>query len=1790
MSEQIDGAKDILGGSITRYTLNTSTPNQAVIRKIIAGAGISIESSGVDAGTGDVIISVNLSGTGSGGSNTGGGGSGSGGSGSSNVGTVTSVNMTTPVGLTVVGNPITTAGTLMLSLSDGYTIPLISDVNKGIDAFNKKIVSVSYNTTTGQLTLNQNDTGTLTTNITLNPFTTSNLTEGSNLYYTDTRARAAISLTVTGNSGAATYSNTTGVLNIPTYTLSGLGGQPLSANLTSLSGLTYTAVSFVKMTAAGTFALDTNVYITGNQTITLSGDISGSGSTSITTTIGANKVTLSMLAQIATARFLGRTTAGTGNVESLTATQATALLDLFSTTAKGLVPVSTGGTTNFLRADGTWAAPSGGGGGSSGTTTNPVTFNNSGSGNSSGITFDGSAAVTVSYNTIGAQQASSVLSGLAALSYVSGSPFVKMTGAGTFSLDTTTYLTGNQTITLTGNVTGSGTTSIATTIANGVVTNAMLVNSSFNIGTTSISLGRASAAQTLTGVSIDGNSGTVTDGVYITGSYANPAWITSLAWSKITGAPAFLTAESDTLATVTGRGATTSTPIVLQGSLAAWNATTPGTANGGLHLGAASATTDFGPAITFGARDSASGTTAQAGIYVISGGNFGTIMYIATTDAYATGSKTAISISNGGVVNFVRSRPTALGNTIWDSGNLTNLNQLTNGPGYITSSASITGAAARLTSRDIRTIAPNSESASELRFGFTSWANNNTAPYADFLHLRSYLDGSGGNDNLVLFRKDAIGMRIYQQSFGSTTAYSNFVDVLHSANYTSYSPTLTGTGASGTWSINVTGTAGSETLATVTGRGASTSTAVVFNGNVSIGTTATLSFGSSTRQMLNLWSTEYGLGVQSGTLYYRSNSRFSWHRGGTHNDSENNPGGGTVAMTLDGSSNLAVTGSITSGGTAVVLNNGGTWSISITGSAATATSADNIDGWSFVNTGSNSATAADSINSNGISYVGTNISLFGQSDGALFSQAYSSVWQHQIYGDYRTGQIAIRGKNNGTWQSWRTVLDSSNYNSYAPTLTGAGASGTWGINVTGSSSTAALLTTSGSLTTQYGDGTVGYVYALNTSTSGIFPAVDNSNAILTISRHPGNYYSQLGFSSNANIYYRRFSAAAINTTQSWDVLLTSANYNSYAIARGGDTVSGVIYFQSNLGSTSGSLNNPPLQVYATGSNAAFMSFHRASIYAVNFGLDSDNVLRIGGWSASANRWELDMSGNCWVAGSMRAPIFYDSANTAYFLDANSYSRLNRLVLDQTRVNSSTYPIGHYTSGETVFEIDPTWSNDQLQAYFNSSNISWTNDSTAPGGYAIQIDGGLNVGGAYGSGFPFIPVDDSDIFYMECWIRSVSGSIGHYMGSIDYNSSFGSLGGNPGSFGYWVMSNTTTTTTWQKVSGYITGFGSTTGQFVSGTKYWTPQALFNYSQYSGSSCVISGWKVIKVNHVGNRRFTGTLTVDNTVFLTRNSGITVGRFEYLSSPAGLTLRSEDGLSFSTGGNNVRVYITNSGNVGIGTTSPATKLDVNGFITSLGSLYKNAAGNNVLNVAADDQQYGGSSTDAGIFVYGNNKLFLSTNSSRQLTVDGSGNVGIGTTSPTQKLHVVGNGIISQYFDVGTASTNVNAYVRVLDGSVITKVQSIGSGNVGYLGTESNHNLQLLVNNDPKVTITSAGELWLGYTADQGAYLLQVNGAVYASAYYESSDIRLKTILDKYQINEFGVIVYKWKDNRDEKVHWGYSAQDVQKYLPDAVNVNNDGYLTLDYNQAHTYKIMKLEQEILDLKNKLNELRGVD
>ena len=137
----------------------------------------------------------------------------------------------------------------------------------------------------------------------------------------------------------------------------------------------------------------------------------------------------------------------------------------------------------------------------------------------------------------------------------------------------------------------------------------------------------------------------------------------------------------------------------------------------------------------------------------------------------------------------------------------------------------------------------------------------------------------------------------------------------------------------------------------------------------------------------------------------------------------------------------------------------------------------------------------------------------------------------------------------------------------------------------------------------------------------------NNNGYIQFGPANGSWahiYSGLPFYFNQELY--------VNGQQ----VLNTSNYSSYALPLSGGTVTGITYFHTNNGAKSGATDSAKLQAYSTGNNAAFMSFHKSANYAVNFGLDDDNVMRLGGWSASANRWQLDMSGNMTVAGDVTA--------------------------------------------------------------------------------------------------------------------------------------------------------------------------------------------------------------------------------------------------------------------------------------------------------------------------------------------------------------------------------------------------------------------------------------------------------------------------------------------------------------------------------------------------------------------------
>lgn len=118
--------------------------------------------------------------------------------------------------------------------------------------------------------------------------------------------------------------------------------------------------------------LQASDFVQTSRTITTNSPISGGGalSTNLTLGITTNGILDTHLAQVATNTFRGRVTAGTGNIENLSVTQATAMLNAYvGATAgtpgtKGLVPAAAAGDEGkFLAGDGTWQTGGGGGGG-----------------------------------------------------------------------------------------------------------------------------------------------------------------------------------------------------------------------------------------------------------------------------------------------------------------------------------------------------------------------------------------------------------------------------------------------------------------------------------------------------------------------------------------------------------------------------------------------------------------------------------------------------------------------------------------------------------------------------------------------------------------------------------------------------------------------------------------------------------------------------------------------------------------------------------------------------------------------------------------------------------------------------------------------------------------------------------------------------------------------------------------------------------------------------------------------------------------------------------------------------------------------------------------------------------------------------------------------------------------------------------------------------------------------------------------------------------------------------------
>lgn len=268
--------------------------------------------------------------------------------------------------------------------------------------------------------------------------------------------------------------------------------------------------------------------------------------------------------------------------------------------------------------------------------------------------------------------------------------------------------------------------------------------------------------------------------------------------------------------------------------------------------------------------------------------------------------------------------------------------------------------------------------------------------------------------------------------------------------------------------------------------------------------------------------------------------------------------------------------------------------------------------------------------------------------------------------------------------------------------------------------------------------------------------------------------------------------------------------------------------------------------------------------------------------------------------------------------------------------------------------------------------------------------------------------------------------------------------------------------------------------------------------------------------------------------------------------------------------QVFLKQSnGFVGISNSNPTTALDVNGVVTATSIASPSITGGSGTTQSLTYKTTTGVGTTGAdhIFQVGNN------GATEAMRITNNGNVGVGITSPVEKLEVNGN-------IKGT---------RIVAG-MTGKTYVDGSDAGGDLGTNAAIPLNFSTNGLPKMIIDVSGNVGIGTT--NPAYNLDVignirSGQVYASAFTVTSDARLKTVLQSWSNNdEIDFVQFHWKNGSDTRDHFGYLAQDVQKVLPDAVHIDNEGMMSVNYDEVHSFKISNLEQKNIQQEKRILEL----
>ena len=731
--------------------------------------------------------------------------------------------------------------------------------------------------------------------------------------------------------------------------------------------------------------------------------------------------------------------------------------------------------------------------------------------------------------------------------------------------------------------------------------------------------------------------------------------------------------------------------------------------------------------------------------------------------------------------------------------------------------------------------------------------------------------------------------------------------------------------------------------------------------------------------------------------------------------------------------------------------------------------------------------------------TGVNIPLAGT---AIFQWGASDTNKTQLYitphnnsgvsNPAANEMLFYTSNGSGYTSAWTRVLTHRNYTNYTVTKTGGGASGTWGISITGNAATANRILSHTISDTLANKTTPGYLYHAGGSNSvADKPSGVDAFGVFTMQTASG-WYGQILMSSNTStgLYWR----TATTLSGGWKKILDSSNYTAYINPANFVTALGTsgryLTWTKN-----GVVNNLTVP-YATASSRI-----NSSSSVQNTGLTYYSGGFVVGGTAAGGQWGMPSDsqdaaykngqclrmywGSTYYTDILSGPNNMGTTHGLYMrqivngaVATGTFAGGWRLILDSYnyhRYGDTRYVTSLGTNGTYVTWVKNGTTNNLTVPYSSYSGYLQSHDTRSTNNTPAQFSSGarfefkynstdgLSNGGTYHGILHFKPYGGTTDF---------SGGQTHQLGFTDGGNLYMRTSTSSSAWGSWKLILTQTTADGR----YVTSLG-TNGNYLTWTKagttnnitvpYATNSNKANYIYYgsisnlnSPSSWTSDGYRLVYDTYSGSAS-NKPVSQDNT-----NGIITL-----FKSKHGTSNQYVSQLAFP---NNTRMYFryASAGSFSswytIAYTSdikdPANYYWANvkvsassnsGTSPTFNTCYTSNWFRSTGNTGWYSKSYGGGwyMTDSTwIRTYGSKSVYQNTG---QIRTDGylvtNGGITIGATSPnngTYKSHVTGNSWSSGYIRAGAGfyhnSVNSNNYVLLAGGSY-KSLADFAKGNAG-------------------------------------------------------------------------------------------------------------------------------------------------